>query len=79
MTGNELRQIRREILRLEQAELAARLEIHKNTIGLYERGLQPIPMQTALAVAWLCMFGPGDPFAPHWRPRLLNLKGQDDG
>jgi len=52
MDGKELR-ARRKALGLTQAELGARLGYHRDHVGLMERGTQPVPDRTALAVSAL--------------------------
>lgn len=52
MDASELRQ-RRKAAGLTQAQLGARLGLHRDFIGLMERGLQPITERTALAVTAL--------------------------
>jgi transcriptional regulator with XRE-family HTH domain len=62
MDGAELKQ-RRKALKLTQDQMADRLGLHRNMIGLMERGLQPISDRTALAVTAL-RFESGSTGAP---------------
>jgi transcriptional regulator with XRE-family HTH domain len=52
MTGQELRRARRK-LKMTQREVAAELELHKNTIARMERDELPIVKTTELAVRFL--------------------------
>jgi transcriptional regulator with XRE-family HTH domain len=52
MTGEELRRARRK-LSMTQREIAAELELHKNTIARMERDELPIVKTTELAVRFL--------------------------
>lgn len=49
MNGDELR-ARRKAAGLTQAQLGVRLGLHRDFVGLMERGAQPIAERTALAV-----------------------------
>jgi transcriptional regulator with XRE-family HTH domain len=64
MDGAELRQ-RRKAAKLTQAELGKRLGLHRDFIGLMERGVQPISERTALAITAL---RPNDPSTELRRP-----------
>jgi DNA-binding transcriptional regulator YiaG len=52
MTGDEFKR-RRVALRLSQAGLAERMELHERTISKWERGVNPIPEWAALALTGL--------------------------
>lgn len=55
---------------LQQAELAAILGYTPQHISRFEQGVYPIPHSVAIAMAWIDVFGPSDPFDPDWRPRF---------
>lgn len=54
MTRGELKASRQR-LRLTQAQLAAELGVRKPIVSLWERGVQPIPRRTDLAVRYLVL------------------------
>lgn len=63
MDGTELRQ-RRKAAGITQAELGERLGLHRDFIGLMERGVQPIAERTALAVTALSLNAPSTGVTP---------------
>lgn len=66
MDSAELKQ-RRKALKLTQAEFAERLGLHRDYVGLMERGLQPISERTALAVTALRLDAPSTGITPKTR------------
>jgi transcriptional regulator with XRE-family HTH domain len=56
MTPGEMRRLRAR-LRLTQVELGERLGLHPMTISKFERGVEPIQKQTALALELLARIG----------------------
>jgi transcriptional regulator with XRE-family HTH domain len=54
MTGKELRRARLR-LKMTQAQLAERLELHKNSIARMERDELPVVKTTELAVRYLSL------------------------
>ena len=53
MNASELRRIRLRVLGLSQADLARRLDIHRNTLVRLETGRRPISKLMEFAVRYL--------------------------
>jgi len=68
MTPEQFKAVRRGKLKLSQEGVGAAVGRHRTAVQRYEAGLDPIPHEIALAMAWLAAFGASDPWAPDWRP-----------
>lgn len=73
MTPENFIHLRKNILKINQQELAEHLDLHPNTISNYERDLQEVPLVTEYALYWLAAFGPGNPADEGWRPRFIGV------